>query len=55
MVVGVDLCGGGWACKVIRVAAADAESLRPTPLMNGLEMARFLCVLFLGGDPLVEL
>jgi hypothetical protein len=23
--VGVDLCGVLWACKVIRVAAADAE------------------------------
>jgi len=31
VVVGVDLCGGLVACKVIRVAAADAESLRPTP------------------------
>ena len=29
--VGVDLCGVRGACKVIRVAAADAERLRPTP------------------------
>ena len=29
--VGVDLCVVGGVCRVVRVAAADAERLRPTP------------------------
>ena len=49
----MDLCGVVGACIVVRVAAADAESLRPTPLMNGLEDGVVLFALFWGGDPVL--
>ena len=40
----VDLCRVRGACIVVRVAAADAERLRPTPFLNGLEYGALLSV-----------
>ena len=42
--LGADLCRVLPACKVIQVAAADAERLRPTPFLNGLENGAFMAL-----------